>query len=368
MLWNTTLEVKTRVAIGAGARQKLASILAQINSGKRVLVVCQPSTAVHWLRDLLGSLPGEEYQVTTLEVPDGESCKSTEWLLRVWEHLQERHFDRKDTIVALGGGSVTDLAGFAASTYLRGLNLVLVPTSLLGQVDAAIGGKTGINLSAGKNLAGTFFFPRAVIADQEILATLPAREFASGLGEIIKYALIEETVSKHCDYELGPKRLLDVLDTCLTDGPFEHDDPGLAGVISSCIKMKLFVVSKDPHETGLRRILNLGHTVAHAIEKITDFRITHGEAVGIGLYYDTKLSVKQKRIEKTELDRLEEIVAKAGLSTNLPTGVTKEKLVSSMMHDKKREGEKIKLILPQGKLGCVDFEILMPLSELSKTL
>jgi len=367
-LWNTQLDVKTRVAIGAGARQKLSSILAQINSGKRVLVLCQPSTAVHWLRDLLGSLPGEEYQVTTLEVPDGESCKSTEWLLRVWEHLQERHFDRKDTIVALGGGSVTDLAGFAASTYLRGLNLVLVPTSLLGQVDAAIGGKTGINLSAGKNLAGTFFFPRAVIADQEILATLPAREFASGLGEIIKYALIEETVAKHCDYELGPRRLLDVLDASLTSGPFEHDDPGLAGVISSCIKMKLFVVSKDPHEANFRRILNLGHTVAHAIEKLTDFRITHGEAVGIGLYCDTKLSVKQKRIEKAQLDKLEELMAKAGLSTGLPTGVSKEKLVNTMMHDKKREGEKIKLILPQGKLGCVDFEVLMPLAELSKTL
>jgi 3-dehydroquinate synthase len=368
MLWNTNLEVKTRVAIGAGARQKLSNILSQINAGKRVLVLCQPSTAVHWLRDLLGTLPGEDYNVTTLEVPDGESCKSTEWLLRVWEHLQERHFDRRDTIVALGGGSVTDLAGFAASTYLRGLNLVLVPTSLLGQVDAAIGGKTGINLQAGKNLAGTFFFPRAVIADQEILSTLPPGEFVSGLGEIVKYALIEETVAKNCDYELGPRRLFDVLNTSLAEGPFEHDDAGLGGIISSCIKMKLFVVSKDPHESGLRRILNLGHTIAHAIEKITDFRITHGEAVGIGLYYDTKLSVKQKRLDKSELDKLEELLAKAGLSTSLPTGVTKEKLVNSMMHDKKREGEKIKLILPQEKLGCVDFEVVMPLSELSKTL
>ncbi len=196
MLWNTALEVKTRVAVGAGARTKLSGILAQINAGKRVLVMCQPTTANQWLREILSAIPSEDYQVTTLEVPDGETCKTTEWLLRVWEHLQERRFDRRDTIVALGGGSVTDLAGFAASTYLRGLNLVIVPTSLLAQVDAAIGGKTGINLPAGKNLAGTFFFPKAVLADPELLSTLPKKQFTSGLAEIIKYAMIEETVAK----------------------------------------------------------------------------------------------------------------------------------------------------------------------------
>ncbi len=119
MLWNTALEVKTRVAVGAGARTKLSGILAQINAGKRVLVMCQPTTANQWLREILSAIPSEDYQVTTLEVPDGETCKTTEWLLRVWEHLQERRFDRRDTIVALGGGSVTDLAGFAASTYMR---------------------------------------------------------------------------------------------------------------------------------------------------------------------------------------------------------------------------------------------------------
>ncbi|HEY9715350.1 MAG TPA: 3-dehydroquinate synthase family protein, partial [Chroococcales cyanobacterium] len=264
MRWDTALEVKTRVSVGMGARQKLSSILAQIGAGKRVLVLCQPSTAVHWLRDLLSSLPPEDYQVTTLEVPDGEACKSTDWLLRIWEHLQERRFDRRDTVVALGGGSVTDLAGFAASTYLRGLNLVLVPTSLLGQVDAAIGGKTAINLSVGKNLAGTFFFPKAVLADQEILSTLPQSQFTSGMGEIIKYALIEETVAKNTDYEMGPKSLLEVLETTLTSnssGNFDYDDPGLSGMITSCIKMKLFVVGRDPHEASLRRYLNLGHTV-----------------------------------------------------------------------------------------------------------
>ncbi|MBS1955363.1 MAG: 3-dehydroquinate synthase [Cyanobacteria bacterium SZAS-4] len=367
MLWNTDLEVKTRVAIGIGARQKLSNILAQIGSGKRVLVLCQPSTAVHWLRDLLSVLPQEDYQVTTLEVPDGEACKSTDWLIRIWEHLQERKFDRRDTIVALGGGSVTDLAGFAASTYLRGLNLVLVPTSLLGMVDAAIGGKTGINLQSGKNLAGTFYFPKAVLADQELLSTLPENQFKSGIGEIIKYGMIEDTVAKTTDYELGPKRMLDVLDASLGNA-FEHDDPGLSGIISSCIKMKLFVVAKDPQEANLRRILNLGHTIGHAIETLSDYKVSHGEAVGIGLFLDTKYSVKQKRIDKAALDKVEELLAKAGLSTSIPSGISKEKVVNVMGSDKKREGQSIKLVLPQTKLGVVDYDVTVPLSDLSKTL
>lgn len=367
MLWNTNLEVKTRVAIGIGARQKLSNILAQIGSGKRVLVLCQPSTAVHWLRDLLSVLPQDDYQVTTLEVPDGEACKSTDWLIRIWEHLQERKFDRRDTIVALGGGSVTDLAGFAASTYLRGLNLVLVPTSLLGMVDAAIGGKTGINLQAGKNLAGTFFFPKAVLADQELLSTLPENQFKSGIGEIIKYGMIEDTVAKTTDYELGPKRMLDVLDASLGTA-LEHDDPGLSGIISSCIKMKLFVVAKDPQEANLRRILNLGHTIGHAIETLSDYKVSHGEAVGIGLFLDTKYSVKQKLIDKAALDKVEELLAKAGLSTSIPSGISKEKVVAVMGSDKKREGQSIKLVLPQTKLGVVDYDVTVPLSDLSKTL
>ncbi|MBI2810242.1 MAG: 3-dehydroquinate synthase [Candidatus Melainabacteria bacterium] len=367
MLWNTNLEVKTRVAIGIGARQKLSNILAQIGSGKRVLVLCQPSTAVHWLRDLLSVLPQEDYQVTTLEVPDGEACKTTDWLIRIWEHLQERKFDRRDTIVALGGGSVTDLAGFAASTYLRGLNLVLVPTSLLGMVDAAIGGKTGINLQAGKNLAGTFFFPKAVLADQELLSTLPENQFKSGIGEIIKYGMIEDTVAKTTDYELGPKRMLDVLDASLGH-TLAHDDPGLSGIISSCIKMKLFVVAKDPQEANLRRILNLGHTIGHAIETLSDYKVSHGEAVGIGLFLDTKYSVKQKRIDKAALDKVEELLAKAGLSTSIPSGISKEKVVTAMGSDKKRDGQTIKLVLPQTKLGVVDYDVTVPLSDLSKTL
>lgn len=365
MLWNTALEVRTRVAVGAGARNKLSPTLAQINAGKRVLVLCQPSTAVHWLRDLLDNLPSEDYKVTTLEVPDGEACKTTDWLIRIWEHLQERGFDRHDTVVAVGGGSVSDLAGFAASTYLRGLNLIIVPTSLLAQVDAAIGGKTGINLPAGKNLAGSFFFPRAVLADQEMLATVPRKQLVASVGEILKYALIEETVAKHTDYEMGPTPLIDVLEKAVRSG-FDVDDPALGGLITSCIKMKLYVVSRDPREENLRRILNLGHTLGHALEKAGDFKLGHGEAVGIGIVQATKLAVSQKRIDKDSLERVKDILFRAELPFEIPKGMSKDDLIAKMSHDKKREGDKINLVLPQTRLGMVDYEVAMPFEDLGK--
>ncbi len=364
MLWNTALEVKTRVAVGPGARNKLSPTLAQINAGKRVLVLCQPSTAVHWLRDLLDNLPSEDYKVTTLEVPDGEACKTTDWLLRVWEHLQERGFDRQDTVVSVGGGSVSDLAGFAASTYLRGLNLIIVPTSLLAQVDAAIGGKTAINLPAGKNLAGSFYFPKAVLADQEMLSTVPRKQLVGSIGEILKYALIEDTVAKHTDYESGPTPLLDVLEKSVKNG-FDVEDPALGGLITSCIKMKLYVVSRDPREENLRRILNLGHTLGHALEKVTEFKLSHGEAIGIGIMQAAKLSIQKKLLPKTDLARVKDILTTAGLQSEIPKGMSKDDLVSRMEQDKKRDGDEIKLVLPKTRLGTVDYEVRLPLEELS---
>ncbi len=367
MLWNTALDVRTRVAVGAGARHKLSGTLAQLNAGKRVLVLCQASTAVHWLRDVLENLPSEDFKVTTLEVPDGEACKTTDWLLRIWEHLQERGFDRHDTVIALGGGSVSDLAGFAASTYLRGLNLVIVPTTLLAQVDASIGGKSAINLPAGKNLAGTYFFPKAVLADQDMLSTVPRKQIVSAIGEILKYALIEETVAKNTDYEMGPTPLLDILEKIINDG-FDVDDPGISGLITSCIKMKLYIVARDPREANLRRILNLGHTLGHALEKVGEFKLSHGEAVGIGINQTTKLSVQQKRIDKAAAERVKDLLFRAELPHELPKGLNKEQLIQAMAQDKKRHGENIKLVLPQTRLGVVDYDVAFPLADLGKLL
>jgi 3-dehydroquinate synthase len=363
MNWTTTTEVKTRVAVGLGARQKLASVLAQIGAGKRVLVICQPATAVLWMRDLVSTLPTDDYQVTTLEVPEGEACKTPEWLIRIWEHLEDRRFERRDTIVALGGGSATDLAGFAASTFLRGLNLVLVPTSLLAQVDAALGGKTAINLSSGKNLAGTFFFPRAVLSDTEILSTLPKEQFISGLGEIFKYALIEDTVAENTDYEKGPRMIWDLLEA-MDKGGLTYDDSALQGLITSCIKMKLYVVAKDPHESSLRRCLNLGHTIGHALERVGDYKLSHGEAVAIGLVADTKFSVEQKRIGKEALKKLQSTLERAGLPTKVPSEFRQDDLIQAIAHDKKRVNNKVLMALPKEHLGNVELDVSVSAEEL----
>ena len=367
MSWNTQLDLRTRVDVGSGARRRLPAILSQIGAGRRVLVLSQPFIPGHWFSDLTGALTSDHYQVSTREVPDGEACKSTDSLLRSWDALQARGFERKDTIVALGGGAVSDLAGFVAATYLRGLNLILIPTTLLAQVDAAIGGKTGINLPSGKNLAGTFYFPKAVLVDTEILSTLPAKHFASGLAEMIKYALIEETVASSTEYGMGPRLLLDVLEKNLNSS-FAYDHPALSGLITSCIKMKLSVVAKDPYESGLRRCLNVGHTLGHAIETVSDFRLTHGEAISIGMAFALRLAVKKKRLDASSLSRIEALLSKVGLPLDIPKDLAKTKLVDAMAHDKKRQGEKIKFVLPDARLGAVDYQVDLPLTDLASLL
>jgi 3-dehydroquinate synthase len=189
----------------------------------------------------------------------------------------------------------------------------------------------------------------------------------SAIGEILKYAMIEETVAKNSDYEMGPTPLIDVLEKIIKDG-FDIEDPGISGLITSCIKMKLYIVARDPREANLRRILNLGHTVGHALEKVGDFKLSHGEAVGIGLVQTTKLSVAQKRIEKAAVERVKEILIRAELPHELPKGSNKEELVSTMAHDKKRHGENIKLVLPHTRLGMVDYEVSYPIADLNKLL
>lgn len=365
--WNTQLDVRSRVDVGLGARRRLPAILGQIGAGRRVLMLAQPYMAAHWFSDMMSTLTSDEYQVSTLEVPDGEACKSTDTLLKVWEDLQDRGFDRKDTVVAVGGGAVCDLAGFVASTYLRGLNLISIPTSLLAQVDAAIGGKTAINLPSGKNLAGTFYFPRAVLVDPEILSTLPPRQFTSGMAEMLKYALIEETVGANTAYDTGAKPLLDVMEKNFNSS-FAYDHSVLPGLISSCIKMKLSVVAKDPQEAGLRRCLNLGHTLGHAVEKASRFKITHGEAVAIGLAFALRVSVLKKRIDKDSMKRMESLLKKLSLPIDVPAELTKDKLVDAMGFDKKRQGKAIKFVLPHTKLGLVDFDASIPLSDLADML
>jgi 3-dehydroquinate synthase len=365
--WNTALELESRVVVGPGANRRLPDVLKQLHTGNRVLLIAQPGAAEHLAEDLRQPLSHEGFDVTAHVVPDGESCKEVEHLLDIWDLLQEHQYDRQDTLVAIGGGAVCDLGGFAASTFKRGLNLCLVPTTLLAQVDAAIGGKNAVNLAGGKNLAGTFYFPRAVLVDPLSLATLSSRQFRSGMAEIIKYALIEATVAASTAYTPGPRPLFDVLEEAIGAG-FGYQDPALTGILISSIKMKLLVVGADPRESGLRRTLNLGHTLGHALEKVSGYQLTHGEAIAIGMVFAGQLSARKRLIASAEFERLRAIFLKAGLPVAVPDGLERKLIVDAMGQDKKKQGDAIKFVLPKARLGCVDYRLDISLAELGELL
>lgn len=366
ILMKTKTPLRSRVDFGPGVRFKIAKILHQIESGKKVLLLCQKSLPKEWI-DEIKTLLSENFTLSTLELPDGEEAKTLEHLNLCWQTLQQNEFTRKDCVVGIGGGALTDLAGFCASTYLRGIKLVLVPTTLLAQVDASIGGKTGINLPAGKNLAGSFYFPESVIVDPEFLATLPERDFKSGMGEIVKYAFIEKTIADNTDYKAGPRPLLNTLLDNMQEDPGVNN-PFMAPLISICIRMKLAVVLKDPFEGRLRRCLNLGHTLGHGLEKVSNYQISHGEGVAIGTVFAFKLAVSRKMISPEEMNKAVDLIKILQLPYERPADFAAEKLLQAMAHDKKRAGAHIKYVLPEKTCGLVNLDSEISIDELSQAL
>ncbi len=290
------------VVVGEGARHHLAAVLP-VGAG-RAAIVTQPGISVT-------VDPGCESEV--FFIGDGEEAKSmatVEDLCRQWSRWG---LTRGDVVVAVGGGLVTDVAGFAASIYHRGVPVVFVATTLLGQIDAAIGGKTGVNLPEGKNLVGSFWQPSCVLCDTEVLRTLPEREIRNGFGELAKYRF------------LG-------LDT---PGATTIEDPLLAETVAACVGIKAAVVAADEREAGRRAILNYGHTLAHALEIDGGFDLRHGEAVAIGLVFAARLGRALGRVDDAAVARHESIVGGYGLPTRLPSGATVGSLVSLMGRDKK---------------------------------
>jgi 5-deoxy-5-amino-3-dehydroquinate synthase len=290
------------VVVGDGARHHLAAMLPPGVS--RVAVVTQAGIGVH-------VDPGCDNQVFL--VGDGEQAKTMatiEDLCRQWARWG---LTRADAVVAVGGGLVTDVAGFAAAVYHRGIPVIHVPTTLLGQVDAAIGGKTGVNLAEGKNLVGAFWQPSAVLCDVEVLATLPGREVRNGFGELAKY------------HFLG-------LDD---DGGRSLDDPGLAAKVAACVAIKADVVASDEREAGRRAVLNYGHTLGHALEIEGAFDLRHGEAVAIGLVFAARLARAMERIDDDRVNAHVRVVDGYGLPGTLPPGVNVAELLAIMGRDKK---------------------------------
>jgi 3-dehydroquinate synthase len=263
-----------------------------------------------------------------VRVPDGEAAKTAEVAVAAWEEFGRLGLTRSDAVVGVGGGAVTDLAGFLAATWLRGVPVVQVPTSLLGMVDAAVGGKTGINTSAGKNLVGAFHPPAAVLADTDALTGLPDAEFRAGLAEVVK-----------CGFIADPR----VLDLLSTDPTGRADTTEL---ITRAVQVKADAVGEDLYDTGRREFLNYGHTLAHAIERVEDFGWRHGEAVAVGLVFAAELAAAAGRLSRAEADRHRDLVAAMGLPTSYRGDWAR--LQAVMRVDKKARGASLRFVVLDG--------------------
>lgn len=362
----TSAELRSRVDICESIRHRAGDLLKQLGAGKTVFIVTQSSIPARFVADVQECLAAEGFTFATYSLPDGESCKSSEQLLILWEKMQALSMERNDTVLAIGGGAVTDVTGFAAATYLRGVRCVLIPTTLLAQVDASIGGKTAINLSAGKNLAGVVRMPDAVLIDSDFIATLPPREFRSGLGEIAKYAFIEKTIAQNTEYRIGPKLLMDVLKSFSTRE--QADDPSLSAVITACVRMKLAVVAVDPYEGHLRRCLNLGHTLGHAIEKVSSYQVSHGEAVSMGTAFAMHASRRLGRISPEQASSAIALLTHLNLPIEVPAGLPISDLITAMMSDKKKHGAAIRYVLPASEPATVDLDSLLGAEQLESLL
>jgi 3-dehydroquinate synthase len=328
----TTIHVATAapydVEVGHGVRDRLPALLGA--GVRRVALVHAPGLTLE--------LPG--FEVLDLEVPDGEAAKSAGVVVDCWERLGAAGFTRSDAVVTLGGGATTDVGGFVAATWLRGVRVVHVPTSLLGMVDAAVGGKTGIDTGAGKNLVGSFHEPAGVLCDLSFLRTLPPAELVSGMGEVVK-----------CGFIADPEIL-----ALVEKDPAAALDPAsdvLAELVERSIRVKADVVAGDLRETGGdeghpgREVLNYGHTLAHAVERVTGYAVRHGEAVALGMVYVAELARLAGRLDDETAARHATVLASVGLPTRWHDAGFDD-LLAVMRVDKKARGSTLRFVVLDG--------------------
>ena len=308
-----------------------AGLLTPHITGRQVMVVSNETVAPLYLDRLQAALADYEHDAVIL--PDGEEYKTLEMVNRVYDRLLERRFNRRCTLIALGGGVVGDMTGFAAATYQRGVNFIQVPTTLLAQVDSSVGGKTGVNHPLGKNMIGAFYQPSCVLADTDTLATLDDRQLAAGLAEVIKYGLIREP-----DFFVWLERNIEALNT--------RDTAALIEAIERSCACKAEVVAADEREGGLRAILNLGHTFGHAIETGMGYGSwLHGEAVGAGMYMAADLSRRQGWLNDADVERIRDLLVKARLPVQAPDAMTTDQFLDLMAVDKKVLDGGLRLVL-----------------------
>jgi 3-dehydroquinate synthase len=344
------------ILIGSGLLAKLGRQCAGLELGRRCAIISDTNVAPLYAKAAEDSLTRAGFEVVLITVPAGETAKSMKTVESCYDQFAGHRLERKSFVVALGGGVVGDLAGFVAATYLRGIQFVQVPTTLLAQVDSSVGGKVGVNLKAGKNLVGAFHQPRLVLCDLNTLKTLPDREYRAGLAEVIKYGIISDA-NLFRELERNLPRLL------------KRDAQTLAAVVARCCEIKADVVGKDETEGGLRAILNFGHTIGHALEAISGYgKYLHGEAISIGQVAAADLSHLMLDFSKQDVDRVIKLFQNAGLPTHItPTRAQVARLCDAMKLDKKVSAGEVKFVLARD-IGKVEFGHQVPLALIEKTL
>jgi 3-dehydroquinate synthase len=306
-------------------------ILTQHIKGKQVMIVSNTTVAPLYLEKVKKLLT--DFDVKECILPDGEKYKTIETVNVIWTKLLEQKFDRSCTLVALGGGVVGDMTGFAASSYQRGVNFIQIPTTLLSQVDSSVGGKTGVNHSLGKNMIGAFYQPQCVLIDIDTLRTLPKREFSAGVAEVIKYGLLSDK-----DFH---NYLIQNIDDIMN-----FDNEVIKKIIFTSCENKAQIVERDEFEGGVRALLNLGHTFGHAIENTLGYGVMlHGEAVAVGMVMAAHLSHLEGYIDSSEVEEVEHLLEKANLPTTITGKISTQDFKSAMSVDKKALAGDIRVIL-----------------------
>ena len=339
------------IYIGVELLQDPALIQKHIQT-KAVCIVSNTTVSKLYLTQLKKSL--KDYRVIEVILEDGEQFKNADSLNQIYTALLDNKFNRDSTIIALGGGVVGDIAGFAAASFMRGIPFIQIPTTLLSQVDSSVGGKTGINHPLGKNMIGAFYQPQAVIIDMHVLQTLDKREISAGLAEVIKYGLIwDQDFFGHLENHIEDLKNLNVMQ--------------LEQAIYRSCEIKAEVVSKDERESGLRAILNLGHTFGHAIENCLGYgEWLHGEAVGCGMVMAAQMSLAHGWINDNDFDRIRKLIQAAGLPIEKPQ-ISQHDFLAAMSLDKKNKNQDIYLVLQQG-IGQAIVTKDYSFSELEKVL
>jgi 3-dehydroquinate synthase len=333
------------IVLGHGVLAETGVWLKEVAPPGRCALVTNPTVGALYADTVIRSAAAAGFEPVRIDVPDGEEHKNLASLARIYDGLVDAALERNSPLLALGGGVVGDLAGFAAATYLRGIPYLQLPTTLLAQVDSSVGGKTGIDHPRGKNLIGAFYQPRAVLIDLATLRTLPRRQLLAGFAEVVKYgAILDADLFAFLEQKLAQVLALDT-------AVLQH-------VVRRCCELKAQVVERDERESGERAVLNFGHTIGHALESVTGYtRFLHGEAVAIGMVAEARVSAALGLCRPEVVGRLRALLERAGLPVELPADIDSEKLAGAIELDKKVRGGKVKFVALEA-LGRTRFVLL----------